>query len=58
MGDFNTTEELGQRRGNATRAKDSVALVAALKDMVKGLGISDVWNLLRPTEDGFTFHSW
>ena len=60
--DFNTIEELGQRRGNAKRPKNSVALVAtesvALKEMVKGLGISDVWNLLRPTEDGFTFHSW
>ena len=56
MGDFNTMEELGQRRGNATRPRENAAQVAAMKDMVKGLEVSDVWNLLRPNEHGYTYH--
>ena len=57
MGDFNTMEELGQRRGNATRPREHASQVAAMKDLVKGLGISDVWNLIRKNEHGYTYNS-
>ena len=57
MGDYNTMEELGERRGNASKPREHAAQVAAMKDLVKGLGISDVWKLIRPNEHGFTYHS-
>jgi exonuclease III len=51
LGDFNSVESSSERQENSSTPTDW-----ALKEMKKGLELTDLWTKLRGGEDGHTFH--
>lgn len=54
MGDFNSIEEVGDRRMKSRTIRSKIEC-KALKDYVRSRGVKDIWKSLRGSEDGFTY---
>jgi exonuclease III len=56
IGDFNCVDDIQDRKQTKSQSCPSKIINLALKEMIEGLELIDIWKKLKKTEPGHTFH--
>ncbi|KZS08465.1 Uncharacterized protein APZ42_027533 [Daphnia magna] len=56
IGDFNCVDDIEDRKQTKSQSYPSKIINLALKEMIEGLELIDIWKKLKKTEPGHTFH--